>query len=231
MHSYKQFFIGTLIFYFLQIAAVSADTATAEVPKNDPAAMLRNATDQVLQIVEETKKQGNHDSREFHQKIDAVLSQIIDLEYFARGVMATHASVRRYRTLTTDEERQAFRERITHFSLVLKDSLMASYADALLAFDGERITWEPAPPSRDPDDVTLYQIIHTKSGNSYRVQYRLRNTDKSGWLVQNVVVEGLNLGEAYRNQFAAAVESNRGNVDYVVENWPKLMSKVTPETK
>ena len=231
MHSYKQFFIGTLIFYFLQIAAVTADSASAEIPKNDPAVMLRNATDQVLQIVEETKKQKNHNSREFHQKIDAVLSQIIDLEYFARGVMATHASVRRYRTLTTDEERQAFRERITQFSSVLKDSLMASYADALLAFDGERITWEPAPPSRDPDDVTLYQIIHTKSGNSYRVQYRLRNTAKSGWLVQNVVVEGLNLGEAYRNQFAAAVESNRGNVDYVVENWPKLMSKVTPETK
>lgn len=231
MHSYKQFFIGTLIFYFLQIAAVTADSASAEIPKNDPAVMLRNATDQVLQIVEETKKQKNHNSREFHQKIDAVLSQIIDLEYFARGVMATHASARRYRTLTTDEERQAFRERITQFSSVLKDSLMASYADALLAFDGERITWEPAPPSRDPDDVTLYQIIHTKSGNSYRVQYRLRNTAKSGWLVQNVVVEGLNLGEAYRNQFAAAVESNRGNVDYVVENWPKLMSKVEPETK
>src|SRR5690606_5453731 len=168
---------------------------------------------------------------EYYQKIDAVLSQIVDLEYFARGVMATHASARRYKTLTNDNERKAFRERISHFSTVLKDSLMASYADALLAFDGERITLEPAPPSRDPDDITLTQIVHAKSGKNYSVQYRLHNTAKSGWLVQNVVVEGLNLGEAYRNQFAAAVESNKGNVDYVVENWPKLMSKVAPETK
>lgn len=225
----RQFFIGTLIFCALQLAAISIASASAEIPKEDPATMLRSATDQILQIVEDTKKQENRDSQLYYQKIDAVLSEIIDLEYFTRGVMATHASARRYKTLTNEEERKAFRERIDRFSTVLKDSLMASYADALLAFDGERISWEP-PPRQEPDDVVLTQIVHAKSGKEYRVQYRLHNTAKSGWLVQNVVVEGLNLGEAYRNQFAAAVENNKGNVDYVVENWPKLMSKVAPET-
>lgn len=230
MHSYKPFFIHALIFCVLQLGAIATAGAQSEVPKDDPAVMLRTATDKILQIVEETKKQETPDSRAYHQKIDAVLSQIVDLDYFTRGVMATHASARRYKTLTSEEERKAFRERIDRFSAVLKDSLMASYADALLAFDGERITWEPPPPRQEPDDVILTQIVHAKSGKEYKVQYRLHNTAKSGWLVQNVVVEGLNLGEAYRNQFAAAVESNKGNVDYVVENWPKLMSKVAPET-
>lgn len=230
VYSYKQVFISTLVFCGLQLAALTAVGAETQVPKDDPAIMLRSATDEILQIVEETKQQENRDAQAYYQKIDAVLSQIIDLEYFTRGVMATHASARRYKTLTTDEERKAFRDRIDRFGIVLKDSLMASYADALLAFDGERISWEPPPPRQEPDDVVLTQIVHAKSGKEYKVQYRLHNTDKSGWLVQNVVVEGLNLGEAYRNQFAAAVESNKGNVDYVVENWPKLMSKVAPET-
>lgn len=231
MPSYKPFFLSALMLCALQIGAVAAATTEIEIPKDDPATMLRSATDRVLQIVEDTKQQEARDSQAYYQKIDDVLSQIVDMEYFARSVMATHASVARYRTLSSDEERRAFRERITRFSVVLKDSLMASYADALLAFDGERITWEPAPPSRDPNDITLTQVVHAKSGNNYKVQYRMRNTDKSGWLVQNVIVEGLNLGQVYRTQFADAVQNNKGNVDYVVENWPKLMSKVTPETK
>lgn len=229
-YDYKQFFFGALIFCVLQIGTTVTASAEAEVPKEDPAVMLRSATDQILKIVEETKKQEKHDPKVYYQKIDAVLSQIVDLEYFTRGVMATHASARRYKTLTSEDERKAFRDRIERFSVVLKDSLMASYADALLAFDGERISWEPPPPNQEENDVVLTQIVHAKSGKEYNVQYRLHKTAKSGWLVQNVVVEGLNLGEAYRNQFAAAVESNKGNVDYVVENWPKLMSKVAPET-
>lgn len=232
MHRYRTFIFSALMLCFLQFTAALAVGAEKKASNDDPSTLLRTATDQILQIVEETKKQETRDSRAYYQKIDAVLSQIIDLEYFARGVMATHASVRRYKTLASDEERRAFRERIDRFGLVLKDSLMASYADALLAFDGERISWEPPPPRQnDEDDIILTQIVHAKSGKEYKVQYRLHNTEKSGWLVQNVVVEGLNLGEAYRNQFAAAVEKNKGNVDYVVENWPKLMSKVAPETE
>lgn len=227
--SYKTLIKGALILLFLQFNSTMA--ADAAVPKDDPLKMLQTATDQVLQIVAETQKQPVKDSQAYYAKVDAVLSQIVDLEYFARGVMATHASARRYKTLTTDEERKAFRERITRFSQVLKDSLMSSYADALLQFSGERITWEPPPATRDDSDLVLTQIVHAKNGKQYNVQYRLRKTEKSGWLVQNLVVEGLNLGEAYRNQFADAVEKNKGNVDYVVENWPKLMSRVTPETK
>lgn len=236
MHKYKAIFssIGKTVMFGALMAAFlhlnSAFAADATVPKDDPLKMLQTATDQVLQIVEETKKQTNRDSQAFYQKVDNVLSQIVDLEYFARGVMATHASARRYKSLTTDEERAAFRNRITRFSTVLKDSLMGSYADALLTFDGERITWEPPAKSNQPNDMTLTQIIHAKSNKDYKVQYRLRKA-KDGWLVQNVIVEGLNLGEAYRNQFADAVEKNKGDVDYVVENWPKLMSRVAPETK
>lgn len=227
---YKPAFFGVVLGFTLSVFANIA-SAAGSVPKDDPLKMLQTATDQVLQIATETKKQPVRDSAAYYAEIDAVLMQIVDLEYFTRGVMATHASARRYKALTSDAERQAFRERIDRFSKVLKDSLMASYADALLAFDGERITWEPLTAGADKsDELVLTQIVHAKSGKQYNVQYRMRKTEKNGWLVQNLIVEGLNLGEAYRNQFADAVEKNKGNVDYVVENWPKLMSKVTPKT-
>jgi phospholipid transport system substrate-binding protein len=42
-------------------------------------------------------------------------------------------------------------------------------------------------------------------------------------MIANVVVEGVNLGQTYRSQFAEAVENHGGDVDYVVENWVELM--------
>src|SRR5690606_31278067 len=124
----KTLIFSALMAVVLQIS--SALSAEITISRDDPQKMLQTATDEVLKIVEETKQQTNRDSQAFYKRIDDVLSQIVDLEYFARGVMATHASARRYKALTTDEERAAFRERITRFSNVLKDSLMASYADA-----------------------------------------------------------------------------------------------------
>ena len=230
MSSYKIFLVSIVIYFFLQPAEVLGTSPDSIILKDDPLKMLQSATDRILQIVQETKKQASRDPQAYYQKIDAVLSQIVDLEYFTRGVMATYASARRFKTLTTEEEREAFRDRVERFSRLLKDSLMAGYADALLTFDGERISWEPATVKPDQvNDLILTQIIHAESGKQYHVQYRLRKIPDAGWLVQNLIIEGLNLGEAYRNQFANAVEKNQGNVDFVVENWPKLMSKVTTE--
>ncbi len=56
------------------------------------------------------------------------------------------------------------------------------------------------------------------------MQYNLRRQDDDTWLVTNVVVEGVNLGATYRNQFADLVEKHGGDVDYVVDNWVSLMA-------
>jgi len=42
-------------------------------------------------------------------------------------------------------------------------------------------------------------------------------------MIANVIVEGVNLGQTYRSQFAEAVEKNKGDVDYVVDHWVELM--------
>jgi phospholipid transport system substrate-binding protein len=214
---------------FLSWPVVSA----TPINKNDPQQMLKDTTDQILELALATKTQTPPNSEAYYQQVDALLSQVIDLEYFTRGVMATYASARRYKSLGSEAEKTAFRARIDKFGVVLKNSLIRTYADALLTFDGERIEWEPAPPQeKDAEHQILTQIIHAASNKQYKVQYRLVKKSSGEWLVQNVIVEGLNMGETYRNQFADAVEKNKGDVDYVVDNWAQLMKPAkVPEQK
>jgi|GEM_PF-594869 len=210
----------------------SASPGSAIINNSDPQQMLKDATDEILKIALATKKQTPPNSEAYYQQVDAVLSQVIDLDYFARGVMATYANAQRYKALKSEAEKVAFRARIDKFGATLKHSLIRTYADALLKFDGERIEWEPAPAQeKNAEHRTLTQIVHAASNKQYKVQYRLAKKKSGEWLIQNLTVEGLNMGETYRNQFADAVEKNKGNVDYVVDHWAELMKPVNATEK
>ncbi|MCK7495569.1 MAG: ABC transporter substrate-binding protein [Comamonadaceae bacterium] len=101
---------------------------------------------------------------------------------------------------------------------------MVKYADALLKADGETIELARLKSGDDGEDrARLEQAITDRKNQVYVVQYSLHRVKDGGWMVANAVVEGVNLGETYRSQFREAVENNKGDVDYVVDNWIELM--------
>jgi len=203
----------------------AAEDTIDPIRRDDPEAMLRMATDRLLDISRDARSYARRDPERYYAAVEAVLDQVVDIQYFARSVMATYASSRLYRSLRSDAERQALRDRLTRFETAIKRVFMVKYADAVLAFEGERIDIASLPDGRgDPNRSTVQQIIYDRAGRSYRVQYSLHRDDDGGWLVRNVIVEDVNLGLIYRNQFAEAVEKHRGDVDYVVDHWVSLMT-------
>ncbi len=55
-------------------------------------------------------------------------------------------------------------------------------------------------------------------GHSLREHKMGRN--KSGeWKLRNVIIETVNLGEIYRNQFQAAARKHDGDLNTVIANW------------
>ena len=39
------------------------------------------------------------------------------------------------------------------------------------------------------------------------------------WRMRNVILDEINLGKVYRNQFAAAAVKYKGDIDQVIDNW------------
>ena len=46
---------------------------------------------------------------------------------------------------------------------------------------------------------------------------------KSGeWKLRNVIIESVNLGEIYRNQFESAARKRDGDLDAVIDSWTAI---------
>ncbi len=204
--------------------AQSAGVAGQAISRADPEVMLDQATSELLEISKAAKGYVDEDRERYYTAVSAVLDQVMDIQYFARGVMATYASARVYKSLQTEAERAAFRDRVARFAVALKRVWMVKYADALLKAGGERIELARVNTGDDSADrASVQQTITDSKNQTYLIQYSLHTVKDGGWMIANVVVEGVNLGQTYRSQFAEAVEKNRGDVDYVVEHWVELM--------
>jgi phospholipid transport system substrate-binding protein len=61
--------------------------------------------------------------------------------------------------------------------------------------------------------------IQTNSGTMIPVTYQMVLDAKGQWKVRNLILNGINLGLTFRNQFASTVEANRGNLDKAIANF------------
>ncbi len=197
------------------------------IDRSNPEKMLKDATDALLTTSKEARSYVSTDHARYYQEVANILNQVINKDYFSRAVMANYGSNRLYNSLQTDAEKQAFNNRIALFSSVMEKVLIEKYADVLLTFNGDRIDISTmTDQNSNPNKARLQQTIYNSNNQHYSVQYSMYKDSQNLWLISNVIVEGINLGETYRSQFSAAVEKNKGDVDYVINNWGALMQPV-----
>lgn len=217
------FFLAVTLTIAPQARSMPGD-AGPSISRDDPEQLLKQATEQLLAISKAAREYADQDRERYYAEVSVVLDQIMDIQYFARGVMATYASARAYNALQTEAERAAFRDRVSRFAVALKRVWMVKYADALLKADGETIELARIKTGDDSDDrASVEQTITDAKSQTYLVQYSLHKVKDGGWMIANVIVEAVNLGQTYRSQFAEAVENHGGDVDYVVDHWVELM--------
>lgn len=224
--------VSKLFSLFLTLSALLLSTVVycepiaqpQPITRADPQQMLEQATDQLLDMARAARSYAEEDPERYYAEVSLVLDQVMDIQYFARGVMATYASSRRYKALQTDAERAAFRDRLARFETALKRVWMVKYADALLSFKGEGFELKKlATGDNSEDKMSIEQTVRDEDGKSYVFQYNLHQLKDGSWKIINVVVEGVNLGLTYRSQFAEAVESHQGDISYVVDHWVDIM--------
>jgi phospholipid transport system substrate-binding protein len=221
IHLYLHRVLLSISLLYGSIYFSSANALEQALDKTDPYKIVEQTTKEVLEIVNETKKTPEKNSEHFQKSVMAVLDKVIDFDDFARGVMGTYASERRYHMLKTDAEKSLFRERIQWFSSSFRQGLVKTYANSLLSFNGEKI--ETLPPRKGDDpatgSVTILQNFHSSSGKTYVIQYSMRRNKSGEWKLKNLIVEGINIGLIYRNQFSSAAEQYRDDIGKVIEHW------------
>jgi phospholipid transport system substrate-binding protein len=197
------------------VLAVGAKAEEAAAPA--PHDVIRKTGDDLLAVIEEGKGYFDNDPERFYTAVQGVLDPVIDFDSFSRGVMAVH-----YRKATPAQR--------TRFRDSFKNGLVRTYGKALLNYGDEKIEVLPAdrpPPKPDRESVTMNVW---SEGKVYPVIYSMARDASGRWRMRNIIINGINMGLTYRNQFASAMKSpqSRGDLDKVIDEWSSTIANVDP---
>jgi phospholipid transport system substrate-binding protein len=182
--------------------------------------LMVGTTDRVMEILAEAAVYHEEEPERFFEQIHGVLDELVDFDGFARGVMGRYASKKRYLAMS-EEQKMQFREQVSRFSSVIRIGLVRTYGKGLLAFNGSEVKILPPPEDADPAGPSTTVVQHIFSGDSepYVIRYSMRRDKTGDWRMRNLIVESINLGQIYRNQFESAMRDYKGDMDQVIDTW------------
>jgi phospholipid transport system substrate-binding protein len=124
--------------------------------------------------------------------VEKILLPHFEVDYAARLVLANNWK------LATPEQRQRFQKAFVRF-------LMRTYGKAIVTFKREQLTFLPMRGPVDPKRTIVQTSIERASGAAVPVDYVLRQTPQ-GWMVFDVVIEGISYVRNYRTSFGEEIE-------------------------
>ena len=181
--------------------------------------VVDEATRSVMTVVAEASAYADEDPERYYQQVQDILDPVIDFRGFARSVMGPYASSSRYRSLD-EAGRAQLRGQLDRFTEVMRTGLVRTYSKGLLAFGGSRV--EVPPPAEGElggSKVSVRQLVYAEEAEPYVLLYQMGRNKSGEWKLRNVIIESVNLGEIYRNQFQAAAREHDGNLDAVINSW------------
>ena len=201
----------------LMALALFVPAAAQATPEEELRAYVDRNTQQLVDKLNAEKGLYSKDPQAFYKGMDEELSNFVDFRRIAARVMG------RYARQTTPEQRDAFVEKF-------KRSLFDSYAQALVSADEFEINVKEATIYPDNDSRASVQMeVISASGNRYPVTYSMYRTDQGRWMMENVIVEGVNIGLAFRDRFSQEMEQRRGQIQAVIDNWGSAIDSLNLE--
>lgn len=190
--------ISAVVLLALPLAATAADS--------NPQQIVQDATNALLARITKEKETLKKDPQALYRLVDENITPFMDIDGIARRVMGQYF-------------RQATPEQQTEFARVFKQSLIRTYAKGLTAYDNQKIVFKPYKPGTDAKKAQVDVDVYGNGGQIYPVNFQLQQDKTGTWKVQNLILNGINLGLTFRNQFSSAVESNRGSIDKAIAGW------------
>jgi phospholipid transport system substrate-binding protein len=146
------------------------------------------------------------DPEMFKDKIKVIFEPLIDFNRVSASVMG-----KKYYLSATKEERAQFIE-------VFKISLLDTYAETLAQWGDAEIVTDFSYNERKNQIVSVKQNLLT-TNNIYPIIYKLREYKNGTYKIVNIIINGINLGKTFHNQFQAlAIEKNE-NISSIIAEW------------
>ena len=175
-------------------------------PESNPHQFIDSQAQEMVSIIRNNQALYASDPELFKDKINTVFEPMVDFRRVGASVMG-----KKYYLAASKSQRLQF---IQSF----KASLLDTYSSTLAQWGDQKIVtiFPEVSELKTTEDVQQNLIT---SSNIYPITYKVRKDKSGNWLIINIIVNGVNLGLTFRNQFQALAKEHNENIDEIIKHW------------
>lgn len=197
--------LGRWLVMIIMVAALMVPLQL-QAQSQTPEALIRENVESLMADLEGRKDYFANNIGELEALVDDNLEQVADFRYIGASVMGSYF-------------RNASPQQRSRFVDVFRQTLIDTYTRGLVTFDYDELrVLDTQQAQRYDDQASVDMEVVANNGQVYPVSYSLRLSDGE-WRVVNVIVNGINLGLTFRNQFDQAMRDNNRDYDAVINAW------------
>ncbi|KIH85329.1 MlaC/ttg2D family ABC transporter substrate-binding protein [Pseudomonas batumici] len=178
--------------------------------------LVKNTTDRILSDLTANKAQYKQNPQAFYNSLNTIIGPVVDAEGISKSIMTV-----KYSRKATPEQMKTFEENF-------KKGLFQFYGNALLEYNNQGITVDQ-PKDESGERTSVGMTVKGSNGAIYPVSYTMEKINGE-WKLRNVIVNGINIGKLFRDQFADAMQRNNNNLDQTINNWASEVEKAKVES-
>ncbi len=179
--------------------------------------LVQDTTNRMLADLAANKEKYKQSPEAFYDALNGIVGPVVDADGISRSIMTV-----KYSGKATPEQMARFQDNF-------KRSLMQFYGNALLEYNNQGITVSPAKEEA-ADRTTVDMKVKGSSGSIYPVSYTLTKINGE-WKVRNVIINGINIGKLFRDQFQDAMQRNGNDLDKTIDGWAGEVAKAKEKTE
>lgn len=191
----KQTFTATVLTTMLATAANAA-------PAEAPAAFVKRVADNLITRLKADHAKLQNNPAAVKAIVRQNLDPYVDGQAFTRIVMGTYATNQYSNAAQRAQFEQNFR-----------NTLIENYGSAFAKYTNQTYSMRPYKDTGSKNPVVTLDF--NNKGEKIPVSFQLADHG-SQWKIRNINVSGIDLGLQFRNQFAANVKRNGGNIDKAI---------------
>lgn len=173
--------------------------------------LVQDTTNRLLADLDANKEKYKQDPQDFYTALNTIVGPVVDAEGVSKSIMTV-----KYSRKATPEQMKTFEENF-------KKGLFQFYGNALLEYNNQGITVDPAK-DESGDRTSVAMTVKGSNGAAYPVSYTLEKINGE-WKLRNVIINGINIGKLFRDQFADAMQRNGNDLDKTINGWAGEVAK------
>ena len=176
------------------------------IAQSNPENFIDDRAQEMVNVIRSNQSLYSSNPEQFKAKINFIFEPMVDFRRVGASVMG-----KKYYKASTKDQR-------LRFISVFQTSMLDTYSSTLAQWGDQTIDTHFSQKTVFAKTEDVNQSL-VASNSIYPITYKVRDDGKGNWLIINIIVNGVNLGLTFRNQFQALALEHNENIDDIINHW------------